>query len=77
MDRGVGEMMRSALAALTYPPDAPEDGLHALVADWGPDEFADDVGATQLIFGALAAECDAARVDAVVNELRRQSLEFE
>ena len=74
---GVGEMMRAALAALTYPPDGSEDGLHALVADWGLDEFADFVAASQLIFEALAEECGPERVAAVVNELRRHSLDFD
>ena len=77
MPMGVGEMMRAALAVLTYPSDDPEEGLHALVADWGLDEFADFVGAAQLIFEALAEECGPERVAAVVNELRRQFLDFD
>ena len=35
MPLGIGEMMRAALAVLTYPSDGPEVGLRALVADWG------------------------------------------
>ena len=77
MPLGVGEMMRAALAVLTYPTDAPADGLHARIADWGHTEFAEYIGASQLIFEALAEECGPERVTAVINELRRQSLDFD
>ena len=67
------EVMRAALAVLTYPHDGDIDGLQALIGDWRLDDFILYVSATQVILEALTNEFGRQQVDAVVDRLRRMS----
>ena len=70
-----GETMRAALAVITYPPDGDQHGLESLIGDWGPQQFADYIAATQVIFEALTIEFGAGPVGQIINRLRAQSFE--
>ena len=72
-ERSQGEVMRAALAVLTYPHHGDLQGLHALIGDWSLEDFVLYISATQVILEELTNELGQQRVEAVVDRLRRRS----
>jgi hypothetical protein len=72
-----GEIMRSALAVITYPPEEDLAGLGALINDWKLADYLDYISATQVILEAVVEELGQDSINRIIGRLRQISYEHD